>query len=314
MLKQFPTVCLVLVLAAVMLVSGCVAPGPTVGVGAGVVITDWTPDFSEVKSGDQVQLKLRVQNQGTVKAENVRAEITGITLEDWNAGFFETEDLGDLIAADPETNTPGQSRSKTWNLRAPQLAKGIEFTYEPVVKVSYDYSTIARKPITLVDVDELRRIKQQGKSLPSKSTQYSAGPLSVEVKTGDYVKTSDEWGTEYDIFPIYIEITNTGWEQGGTVIPGSFAYGEENYPVEIKITPPTGTVFRSTGFGGLDCTSTMTIDLWKGKSADITCELEVTSPPAYQEDRLLTVELNYRYQTEARTQIKVTGTGEGGFW
>ncbi|MFQ5647746.1 MAG: hypothetical protein ACE5FW_00765, partial [Candidatus Aenigmatarchaeota archaeon] len=117
------------------------------------------------------------------------------------------------------------------------------------------------------------------------------------------------------IFPIYVEITNAAWEAGGTVIPGTFlTYGEGDYPIEVRITPPSGTAFRSTSFGGLDCGTSVTANLWKGKSTDFTCELEVTDPPEYQEERLLTVELNYRFQTEARTQIRVIGTGEGGFF
>ena len=82
---------------------------------------------------------------------------------------------------------------------------------EPIVRVSYDYKTIAQKPITIVDINELRRLIQQGETLQSKSTTYTAGPLSIEIKTGDFVKTQSTDPT----LPVYIAVTNDLWESGG---------------------------------------------------------------------------------------------------
>lgn len=300
---------LVLPVLAVVLISGCIGGGPTTGtMGPGVVITDWKPDFSTVNSGENVRLQLRAQNQGEVRAEDVEAEIAGIDVSEWGTlgTFSEKKDLGDLIAFDKETNTPGEVQTVYWDLEAPDLAKGVDFTYKPIVKLSYDYETTAQKPITLVDESELRKIQQQGKSLPSETTRYSSGPLSVEIRTGDYVKTSDDFGTTYDIFPIYIKVTNTQWESGGTVVPTGFG-DEGTYPVEMEISPPSGTSFVSSGFGS-NCGSNVDLDLWQGKDAEITCELEVTNPPSYQVERLIQVDLDYRFQTESSTSIKVVGT------
>ncbi len=313
------TTLLVLPILAVIFVSGCVAPtGPGTAVGAGLVISDWEPDFPQVNSGEKVRLQLRAQNQGQVRAESIEAEITGIDVAEWGtfAGFVTRKQLGSAMYADPTTGTPGAVITTTWDLEAPDLSKGVEFTYEPIVKLSYDYKTSAQKPITLVDVDELRNIMQQGKSLPSESTRYSPGPLAVEIRTGDYVKTSDEFGRVYDIFPLYIKVTNTQWEQGGTVTTKGLIAptGTADYPVEMTITPPTGTNFVYSGFGQ-NCGQKVLLDLWQGKDAEITCELEVTTPPSYREEKLINVDLDYRFRTEASTQIKVVGTGTpGGFF
>ncbi len=306
---------------AVMLISGCVA-GPTGGLGAGLAITDWKPDLTDVYSGDAIRLQLRLQNQGEVKAENVVAELAGIDTTEWGTfgGFLDYQDVAAMMLPyDQATDTPGEVRTVEWRLEAPYLAKGTDFSYTPIVKVSYDYSTSAQKPITLVDVDELRKIKQQGKTLSGKTTAYSAGPLAVEIRTGNYVKTSDDFGMQYDIFPVYIKITNTQWQQGGTVTgDGSYGtyFGTGDYPVQMAITPPSGTNFRYTGYAGSsDCSSLVNLDLWQGKDAEITCEFEVTNPPAYQQEGLIEIDLNYRFQTDARTSVKVTGTGEsGGFF
>ncbi len=313
------TALLLIPVFAVMLISGCVT-GPTgAGMGNGLAITDWKPDLADVYSGDAVRLQLRIQNQGELPAENVVAELAGIDTTEWGTfgGFTDYVDVASsMLPYDGASQTPGDVRTVDWRLEAPSLAKGTSFTYTPIVKVSYDYKTSAQKPLTLVDVDELRKIKQQGKSLSGKTTTYSAGPLAVEIKTGNYVKTSDDFGTEYDIFPVYIKVTNTQWEQSGTVTHGSgfgTYFGEGDYPVQMEITPPSGTNFRYTGLAGSsDCSSLVDLDLWQGKEAEITCEFEVTNPPAYQQEGLIKVDLNYRFQTEDSTSVKVTGTGESG--
>ena len=311
---------LIIPLVALVLILGCVT-GPTgVAGGPGVVIQEFTSDFPTVESGEQVRLALKVQNQGDVKAENVKAEIAGIDLDNWMGfGFGAGEqDLGDILPRDTETNTPGGTKNAYWDLEAPDYAQGVTQSHTAIVKVSYDYKTSAQKPITLVDEDELRRIKQQGRTLPSKATTYTSGPISIEVQTGDYVKTTDTGFGSYDIFPIYVKIRNTQWTQGGTVIGEGYGFGftgEANYPVELTITPPDGTNFVYSGYGGSsDCGTGVVVDLWQGDEYDVVCELEVTQPPAYQVDKILTVEAQYRFQTEASTPLTVIGTGEGGFF
>jgi hypothetical protein len=299
---------------AVVLISGCVT-GSSPGLGAGLAITDWKPDMTQVYSGDDVRLQLRLQNQGENRAENVRAELAGIDVSEWGtfSGFLQSQEVAaTMLPVDTTSNTPGEVRTVEWRLQAPGLAKGTDFSYTPIVKVSYDYKTSAQKPITLVDVDELRRIQQQGKSLSSKPTTTSAGPLTVDIQTGNYVKTSDDFGTQYDIFPVYIKVTNTEWANGGTAVQQGFGFSEGDYPVQLSITPPSGTSFVYSGYGS-DCSSMVDVNLWQGKDAEITCEFEVTNPPTFQQEKLIKVDLDYRFQTESSTSINVVGTEEAGF-
>jgi hypothetical protein len=230
--------------------------------------------------------------------------------------------MGNLIPYDPVTQTPGETKSVQFqNLQAPLLSKGTSFTYEPTVRVSYDYSTVAQKPVTLVDRNELVRIQQQGKTLPSKPTTYTSGPLSVEITMGNFVRTSGQLGfggQTYDIFPVQIKIVNNLWESGGSVTPQGFGgigfrgIGEFDYPVLVKVIPPSGTNFVFSGFGD-DCSSfQFTVELFQGRQAEITCELEVTSPPTFKTESLIQVELDYRYFVDAVTQINVQGTKEVG--
>lgn len=302
----------------IIFISGCIGFGGG-ATGDGVVILDFKPDFPSVYSGEPVKLQLRVQNLGEIDAENTEAQLTNIKLSKWGSmGVVEKKNLGKLIAYDPANpDVPGAVRTVEWALEAPKLEKGLQWTYTPMVKVSYDYKTRATKSITIVDQNELRRIMQQGRSLPAQATVVTKGPLDIEIRTGDYVKTTSRFtaGRVYDIFPIYIKITNKGIGAGGTVVRNGFAgfFGEEfDYPVEVKITPPSGTSFVYSGtYGEDDCsTGTVTVDLWQGKEKEITCELQVDEVPEFRTEGLITVEVSYRYQVEASTQIKVFGKKE----
>lgn len=316
-MKSKPVTLLILALVSVVLISGCVQWGGAGVAGNGVVILNFEPDLmGTYDSGDPVKLMLRIQNLGEVRATDIKAELAGIDTTQWaafGATFYKT--IGDMIGYDTETNTQGAEKTVIWDLEAPELERGIDLVYEPIAKVSYNYRTTAQKPITIVAEDELRRIQQQGGSLPTKVTTYTGGPLSVTVETKDYVKTTEEFG-DYDVFPISIDITNS---YGGTVIPDGFGgfgvLGEEYlYPVQVRITPPAGTDFIHSGWiSDDDCTTgTIIKDLWKGQNAKITCELRVISPPTYRQERYLKVELDYRYQIEAITQIPVRGVRETG--
>jgi hypothetical protein len=287
---------LVLPLLAVLLLSGCVGQGGT-KVGEGVLIDDFSVDFPSVDSGEKVTLYLKVSNTGATEAKNVKADIAGIDVREWSGKT--TESLGDLLPVDPQFNTPGETQTRQFELRAPRLAKGLQLDYNPIVYVSYDYEATAVKALTLVDIDELRRMMQQGRGPSVKTISSTGGPLSVEIQTGEFVKTGS--GSEaYNHFPLYITLTNTKWESGGTVIPKTGIRGED-YPVDVTIELPSK-------LSASDCKTRDTVDLWKGKSADITCDMSVTSPPQKREDALITVKMKYRYQIEASTSITVTGT------
>lgn len=298
---------------AVVFISGCTNGGPTGG--PGVIISGFTPEISPVHSEEQVSLLLQVQNQGESRARNVQAELTNIDPNEWGVGFQRTVQLGDLIARDQVSNTQGETKQVQFqNLRAPILSKGISFGYEPIVRVTYDYSTSAHKPITIVDRDELIRIQQQGQTLPSQQTTYTAGPLAVEITMGNYVPSVSSFGSgrAFDIFPVNVKITNTLWEEGGRPTSRGLFGSQFNYPVRVRIDPPAGTNFVFSGFGD-DCSSSQfTVDLFRGKEIEITCELQVTNAPSIRTEDLLKVDLDYSFYTDKSTKLTVQGTRELG--
>ncbi len=298
---------MVLPVLAVILVSGCVGGGDSVEFGNGVVIQAWEPDFSRLYSGETIQLQLKVQNQGEIDATDLEARIMGIDTgrDGWDLDVTVGSDERELLLApNPDTNTPGEVWTTIWTGTSPELVRGMEHTYEPIVRLSYVYSGTATKTITLVDAQELRRIIQQGKSLPSQSTMSTAGPLSIEVQTGNYVKTQKE----DDPFPINIRITNTMWNGGGSTIPidesGLRSPRNYNYPVHMEIEMPSGLrIDRDT------CDTDTWYDLWKGETAEVTCQVEITDMPDEGEriDKVMKFYIAYGYKIDSQTSITVIG-------
>ncbi len=313
---------LLLLTGIVLTTSGCTSiglGGDTAAIGSGVAVTKFDSNLDALESDDEVTLHLEVQNRGDAIA-TAAAELIGIYTQDWNL-FGNTEQMiGELLPADEESGTEGQIGTLYWTLRAPDLQRGEKRTYEPIARMFYSYETRVIKPITFLTSEELRRTVQNGESLPSEIATVSDGPLSVSVRTGEFVRTKDISQWEQSYFPIDIVIENTG----GGLIAG------ENYPIGIEITPPPGTIFR-----GGDCPRESQLEwmsydnllpagltrpispnfvyMWDGKETKITCELKVTEPPEYKESRELSVVLEYIYYQDAKLPITVTGTREWGF-
>lgn len=310
---------LLVVPMVILLASGCtnIGLGGDSGVsGTGIVIKKFESSLRNVQSDDELTVHLEVQNMGDAIGM-AAAELINIYPQDWNV--FNTEQMiGELLPADEEAATEGQIGTLYWRLRAPELQRGEHRTYEPMVRVFYSYETRVIKPITFLTSEELRRTIQNGESLPSEPAIVSAGPLSVTVQTGEFVRTKDDWEQSY--FPVEITLQNIG----GGLIAG------ENYPIGIEIINPPGTIFRG------DCprvsqTEWMTFDtnilpagltrpispkavyMWDGKETKITCELKVVNPPEYRESRELKVVLKYIYYQDGKMSISVDGTREWGF-
>ena len=110
-LRKKTNMLLLLPLALVVAVSGCTNPGGGFATGPGVTIIDFVPELPSVFSGDQVNFLLKVQNQGESRATNVIAELYNIELSEWGGFGQQQLNLGSLIAADTEAQTPGETQT-----------------------------------------------------------------------------------------------------------------------------------------------------------------------------------------------------------
>ena len=309
---------LLVIPVAVLLASGCTnfdLGGGTGVSGAGIVITKFEPSLPNLESNDEVLLHLEVQNTGDVIGE-AAAVLMGITAEEWDT-YATNYDIGELLPADPERGTNGGIGSVDWDLLAPDLQKGERRTYTPIARVFYSYEQTVTKPITFLTSDEARRAAQSGDTPAAGATSVSAGPLTVSVNAGQYVRTKDTW--DYPYFPIEIKISNTG---GGQI-------AGDNYPIGIEITEPSGTVIMGDCPGRAQTEwmadysrvpssvptpySPRVIYVWDGKETTVTCRLQVNDPPEFREERDLRIKLNYIYFQDAKTTINVVGTTESYF-
>jgi hypothetical protein len=299
---------LVLPILAVVLISGCTTGGTGGARGPGVVILNWEADYTSVESGDDVQLRLRMQNQGGEQADNVRALITMLTFggDEWMLRQGQSAQIllpeGYLLPPNPRYGTEGETADYIWYLAAPLLPEGITQTYTAGIRVFYDYLTTATKPITVVNDNELRHLMDTGLSLPTQPSQHSGGPISVNVVTGKYIKVGD-YGHE---FPITIHIENTG---GGIPYWGAqqtMTYGileNEEYWVRLAIDLPPGLTFVTCQ----EYSGGMGVQLWKGRNADITCKLAIPTPPPVAQEGTIKVYIDYSYAIDRSTSITVKG-------
>ncbi len=302
---------------AVLLISGCTdfGLGGDSGVGGqGIVITSFGADLTSLESNQDVGLHLEVQNRGDVIGE-AAAQLINIDPIVWGLPFTEF-DIGELIPADSERGTVGAIGRADWLLLSPDLQRGERRTYKPMVRVFYTYDTRIIKPIEFLTSEETRRAVQNGDPVLSDPAMVSSGPLSVSVRTGDFVRTREDFAQSY--FPVEIAITNTG----GGLLAG------RNYPIGINVEAPTGTVFRGgecprssqtelPAFddlpGGITFPPAIdTINMWNGRDTTVTCELQVVNPPAIRDTRDLKITLSYVYYQDAELQLNVIGTREWG--
>ncbi len=315
-------------LFAVMLISGCVTgPGAgQAGGGAGLVILEWSPSVTTLRSGEPLTLTLWIQNQGDATAKNIRAYVMG--MDDWyGAGFWQQvyHDFPDLPGRDVQEGTPGGEDGYEWQFEAPDLPYGTTAQYEPGVRVYYEYETLGAYRVRIVSFDEFRQMSDQGKSLQPQPVSVSSGPLTMSVTGAGVVKVETDGGFGFGQrvrIPISIRIENIG---GGVVRPDpnsysawgfqSFFHGDENafYPVKIEIETPPG--LSLSGDADYCSTGEHIIGLYGGgKTRTLTCYLDVTEyPEVGYTDKTITIKLRYPYYVEQTTTVTVLGQKTGWF-
>jgi hypothetical protein len=230
-LSQAKPLLLALPILGIVLVSGCTWPGTTTTSGAGVVVKEFAPEFTEIYAGEPVTFRLLMQNQGSVDAKYVHAELLGLD-EDWcssqTGSSTCTSSIGErleklpnepecsykdntgfnLLAPDATRGTSGASHICTWTYKAPPIQKGFTITYTPIARTYYSYSGGVTKLITFGSSSELRRIQDSGGKLPVETKSQTSGPITVDIQTQGPIRF---WGDEKKItFPLEVTINNVG--------------------------------------------------------------------------------------------------------
>ena len=324
----------------VVVVSGCIIPtlpiSPTTPSAGGLGVESFTTDLqlSEFYSEEPITFQIKFRNTGSMKANNVFAELLGLD-EDWccddigegswtiGKEKLPNEDkcryTGDGFTMDPpnsDMGTQGESAVCSWSYMTPDIPKNIpSVPYHPSVRLFYSYKTIFQRTITFGSHQDLRNIQDLGGSLPVSSGVVTSSPVLLTLNVNSPVRF---WTTGTGIgevtFPIEINIENVGG--GVACATDSFiskscksAHGGQEAKNKIKLKIDVGSDLTlgeecqefGSGYGNI-------VSLWKGKSNSITCDVKVsglTNTGSVQ--KKITLEAVYEYTIDSDMEIRVTG-------
>jgi hypothetical protein len=290
---------LVLPVLAVLLISGCTVPGAAT-TGNGVTIDAFEADFSNVLSGEPIQLQSKVSNTGSVNARNVLTTIHGISEDEWDIQY-PSLDTFDLIAPSPAMGTAGGTKLEIFQMTAPDLPSGLSVTYNPTLRVEYDYRSTTIKSISLLPLAEARRLQQQGKTFSAETVSSTSSPVQFTITTKGPIRVFEENVQ----FPLEIQISNVG---GGTVCLAEGCANEDRWNKLIyRITGPGGQELSGLQLSD-ECTGERELSLFRGQTNTITCGVVITEQPDQPIQKQIQVESEYSYFIDRSAQITVTGT------
>ncbi|MFH1978665.1 MAG: hypothetical protein ABIJ92_05040 [Candidatus Aenigmatarchaeota archaeon] len=287
----------------IVAVSGCTMfVNPTSASGAGVVIEEFGPEFSNVFPFERSDLEVKLKNEGSFTATDVVVDVLG--LEEWseNSRRDKCRSPFNLIAPNSQSGTQGEIVTCSIPFTAPDLTSGLAQTYIPVARVSYDYKTITRKSVSIVPRSELRRIENAGLEMPIDTISISGSPISIDIESKSPIVTFKN----YVVFPILIKFNNIG---GGVVCKEDCKKADDWNRLAFKIELGTRMEIDN------DCNTEMETKLFKGETNAITCKIraydliegdaESTNRQEYVVKRDISVTSEYSYFIEKATSIIV---------
>jgi len=311
----------IILLSLLVIVSGCVIPGTisSVETGNGVVIKEFEPTFSEVYPGEPVIFNLKFKNVGSIKAEEVFAELLGIDQDWYDESFIEggpwlsNEKLPDqascryngnhedLLPPNQQYGTEGEVMTCSWTYKAPDIPAGTKMSYDVWARVFYTYSTTTIKSIAAGSQEEIKRYLDQGKSIPTSTVSTTNSPIKLSFGVQEPVRY---WDDEAEI-PIKIGIQNVG---GGTPCKKDKCKDREHFEeswgkVTVKIGLGEGMKLSD------ECSefdSGKDLLILPGEENSVTCKLELSGLGEQGiEQRMISLNAEYSYFVDAETTISV---------
>jgi hypothetical protein len=280
-------ICSVIVLS----VSGCTIPGPSASTGAGVIITDFTTEFSEYYLKEPVMFKVKIRNTGSVDAENININL--LNLDGWTEVDAGECRISKLMAPNPDMGTSGEIHICTFKYKAPDnLPQGLSFTYHPIARMSYEYGSSTIESITIAPRAELRRIQDTGTALPAETVSTGQGPVLLSIETKGPIKFWEDSSSV--IFPIEIKATNVG--------KGRSSYGDNPNELGVKITLPIGLDANS------DCAISSSFTkgtLWQGKTYESICKITAIGSSESPVQKVIRVDAKYKYSVDMQATVRV---------
>lgn len=210
----------VLLAMLVVFAAGCTGNGPvTSSANEGIVINSFTtfPQITEAFSGDTVLFDMEIENVGGTTAREVQVDIFGVENQwrDINGEYVSNslaKEFGTLSPPKPERDVPGDFRLTQWELMTPPIPEGIVVPLTVSARVKYEYNTSGFLIIPAVSEAELQRMRINGESTETATSDNSNGPLKLVVpsdRTNTIVVNTRDTNDITD-WPVRIEFQNVG--------------------------------------------------------------------------------------------------------
>lgn len=292
---------ILLPLMLVVLTSGCTIPGlPGAGPalfgpgvsGSGVVIEYFEPDFKDAISGQDVQFEYRIRNTGTQPAEGCSAEILDLDRTTWGGIPSKCATTFDLQPASPVFGSEGESHiCIAKGVKAPQLPAGTSFTYEPVLRVLYKYKSVTQKTVSLLPLDDARRLQNQGKTFSAATSSKTQSPIDIGIAVKEPIRV---FASQTE-FPVEIHVANVGGGQSRITKTDNWGKAKVTIKTEGPIQLSSECRDKEITFyrGSTVYTCAATVD-----------NNRVTAPTT----GIITATAEYDYAIDKATSITVAGT------
>lgn len=306
----------VALLGLVLITSGCIENGDEEIEGEVISVNSFTAEPDPAISGQDVTLRLFLENHGDATAEDVHADIGGpqiIQDEDdtWSVAdgsASRMEDFGDLRSME-EGASP---RNDDLALSTPDLEEGREIPYQFDASIIYGYETEASMTVEAASQEE---IQDRGTSRTSMTASNSQAPLEVTLESG---RTPIEFrsGDEVVSENICINVANTGLGEPfhPDEVPASET-GEidEMNAVNVTLENVGAFVWEEDEIG--DDEYEFEMDLYEHdgmiqgtECLDLNVLVEEGNIPDEGVSDEISVEVDYGYIQEASTNVLVEGS------
>jgi hypothetical protein len=289
----------------------------TVIAGAGMVMTDFSADQTDVFGGQTDRIMMTVSNMGghSVPDSDSLVYLTGsaVSLSGDNTIYWTgpTETLikkfvKEMKPADPIRDTPADEKTISWSLKAPNVSRGQKTTYLFIGRVYYDYQTKVNGNIWVYSETEADTSKTAGKTLNKATWSATSGPVAINAKVSQdpVILYSGE-----NTITLVIKVSSVG---GGVLYKqGSIDYSITD-PNSLALTSDEiNRVLISGNVAGTplpsDCTNSgQPVELIGGKDATLTCDVTIT-PPATFQGYPITITADYGYFNERTASVTVSG-------
>ncbi len=319
---------LIVLLAAVVFLTGHIGQQPTgVAAGNGVIIKSFSPDFTEVRSGEEISLLLSMDNVGEAEATGVSAQLFGLNFgaNDWSktSGNLVTKLPTTLRGANPSANLPGDIFDVTWGAKAP-LNLRVDNTYTADTRVHFIYKTTSVSTIRFVTNDYIKSLPTQQAEQVRKtagviSSKVSGAPVQLTATVGARPLIVYQGGEVYTLSTVVSNVgsgnafKDTAGYPGKTasydVVPTADMLTTDNlHLVKVNITTDANINCKPGFESTLNPTAKSGyVKLSRGKSKTISCSITAPAPADLGNTKDFTVnaELSYGYFVDSSTSIKV---------